>query len=99
MLLLGFFFVFNGILLGVSLLDLCNLGSEWILVMENGWWYVLGIEGMGFVDVNIIFIVLFRNVEVFIGGVLVVYGVDVVIGVVNFNMRNGVLFDGLEFCI
>lgn len=92
----GSFSAFNGTPLGASLLDLRNLGSERTLVMENGRRHVSGIEGTGSVDVNTISTALLRNVEVLTGGASAVYGADAVTGVVNFNMRNGASFDGLE---
>ncbi len=92
----GSFSAFNGTPLGASLLNLRNLGSERTLVMENGRRHVSGIEGTGSVDVNTISTALMRNVEVLTGGASAVYGADAVTGVVNFNMRNGASFDGLE---
>ena len=92
----GSFSAFNGTPLGASLLNLRNLGSERTLVMENGRRHVSGIEGTGSVDVNTISTALMRNVEVLTGGASAVYGADAVTGVVNFNMRSGASFDGLE---
>jgi iron complex outermembrane receptor protein len=92
----GSFSAFNGTPLGASLLDLRNLGSERTLVMENGRRHVSGIEGTGSVDVNALSTALLRNVEVLTGGASAVYGADAVTGVVNFNMRDGASFDGLE---
>lgn len=92
----GSFSAFSGTPLGASLLNLRNLGSERTLVMENGRRHVSGIEGTGSVDVNTISTALMRNVEVLTGGASAVYGADAVTGVVNFNMRSGASFDGLE---
>ena len=92
----GSFSAFNGTPLGASLLDLRNLGSERTLVMENGRRHVSGIEGTGSVDVNALSTALLRNVEVLTGGASAVYGADAVTGVVNFNMRDGASFEGLE---
>ena len=92
----GSFSAFSGTPLGASLLDLRNLGSERTLVMENGRRHVSGIEGTGSVDVNALSTALLRNVEVLTGGASAVYGADAVTGVVNFNMRDGASFDGLE---
>lgn len=92
----GSFSAFNGTPLGASLLNLRNLGSERTLVLEDGRRHVAGIEGTGSVDVNTISTALIRNVEVLTGGASAVYGADAVTGVVNFVMRDGSTFDGLE---
>lgn len=93
----GSFSAFNGTPLGASLLNLRNLGAERTLVLENGRRHVSGIEGEGSVDVNTISTALLESVEVFTGGASAVYGADAVTGVVNFRMRDGGSFDGLEF--
>lgn len=90
------FSAFNGTPLGASLLNLRNLGAERTLVLENGRRHVSGIEGTGSVDVNTISTALLQNVEVLTGGASSVYGADAVTGVVNFIMRDGASFDGLE---
>ncbi|MDM3869748.1 TonB-dependent receptor [Porticoccus sp. W117] len=90
------FSAFNGTPLGASLLDLRNLGAERTLVVENGRRHVSAIEGEASVDVNTISTALLRNVEVLTGGASAVYGADAVTGVVNFNMRKGSSFDGVE---
>lgn len=79
---------------GVNILNLCGLGVNCILILVNGWCYVGGFVGFVVVDVGLIFVKLIKLVEVFIGGVLVVYGVDVVIGVVNFILWDD--YEGFE---
>ena len=93
----GSFSAFNGTPLGASLLDLRNLGEERTLVLEDGRRHVAGIEGEGSVDVNTISTALLERVEVLTGGASAIYGADAVTGVVNFIMRDGGSFDGLEF--
>jgi len=91
------FSAFNGTPLGASLLNLRNLGEERTLVLENGRRHVSGIEGTGSVDVNTISTALLERTEVLTGGASAIYGADAVSGVVNFIMRDGGSFDGLEF--
>jgi outer membrane receptor protein involved in Fe transport len=90
------FSAFNGTPLGASLLNLRNLGEERTLVLENGRRHVSGIEGTASVDVNTISTALLERVEVLTGGASSIYGADAVTGVVNFIMRDGASFDGLE---
>jgi len=90
------FSAFNGTPLGASLLNLRNLGAERTLVIEDGRRHVSGIEGTASVDVNTISTALLQNVEVLTGGASSIYGADAVTGVVNFIMRDGSSFDGLE---
>jgi len=90
------FSAFNGTPLGASLLNLRNLGAERTLVLEDGRRHVSGIEGEASVDVNTISTALLQRVEVLTGGASSIYGADAVTGVVNFIMRDGSSFDGLE---
>ena len=90
------FSAFNGTPLGASLLNLRNLGTERTLVLEDGRRHVSGIEGEASVDVNTISTALLQRVEVLTGGASSIYGADAVTGVVNFIMRDGSSFDGLE---
>jgi len=90
------FSAFNGTPLGASLLNLRNLGAERTLVLEDGRRHVSGIEGTAAVDVNTISTALLQRVEVLTGGASSIYGADAVTGVVNFVMRDGSSFDGLE---
>jgi len=90
------FSAFNGTPLGASLLNLRNLGDERTLVLEDGRRHVSGIEGTASVDVNTISTALLERVEVLTGGASSIYGADAVTGVVNFIMRDGSSFDGLE---
>ncbi|NVK24359.1 MAG: TonB-dependent receptor [Gammaproteobacteria bacterium] len=92
----GSFSAFNGTPLGASLLNLRNLGSDRTLVVEDGRRHVSGIEGTGSVDVNTMSTALLSNIEILTGGASAVYGADAVSGVVNFNMRKGNSFDGVE---
>lgn len=55
--------------------------------------FVFGIEN--FVDINSIFVFVVECVEVLVMGVLVIYGVDVVVGVINYIFKND--YEGLEF--
>ncbi|MEE4174501.1 MAG: TonB-dependent receptor plug domain-containing protein, partial [Xanthomonadales bacterium] len=87
---------FNGTPLGASLLNLRNLGEERTLVLENGRRHVAGLEGTSSVDVNTISTALLDRVEVLTGGASSIYGADAVTGVVNFIMRDGDSFDGME---
>ncbi len=90
------FSAFNGTPLGASLLDLRGLGTERTLVLEDGRRHVAGIEGTAAVDVNNISTALLDRVDVLTGGASSIYGADAVSGVVNFIMRDGSDFDGLE---
>ncbi|HRE45142.1 MAG TPA: TonB-dependent receptor [Terricaulis sp.] len=92
----GSFSAFGGTPLGASTLNLRNLGDERTLVLENGRRHVAGIEGTGSVDVNTLSTALLERVDVFTGGASAVYGADAVTGVVNFVLRDGASFDGLE---
>ena len=78
------------------MLNLRNLGTERTLVIENGRRHVSGIEGTASVDVNTISTALLQNVDVLTGGASAIYGADAVTGVVNFIMRDGASFDGME---
>ena len=90
------FSAFNGTPLGASLLNLRGQGEERTLVIENGRRHVSGIEGEASVDVNTISTALLERIEVLTGGASAVYGADAVSGVVNFIMRDGSSFDGIE---
>ncbi|MFU8831512.1 MAG: TonB-dependent receptor plug domain-containing protein [Wenzhouxiangella sp.] len=92
----GSFSAFAGTPLGASLLNLRNLGAVRTLVLESGRRHVSGIEGTASVDVNTISTALLGRVEVLTGGASSIYGADAVTGVVNFIMRDGASFDGME---
>ena len=92
----GSFSAFNGTPLGASLLNLRSLGTERTLVLEDGRRHVAGIEGTAAVDVNTISTALLDRVDVLTGSASAIYGADAVSGVVNFVMRDGGSFDGLE---
>lgn len=82
--------------LGIGLLDLRSLGVERTLVLQNGRRHVAGTAGQAAVDVNTIPISMLDRVEVLTGGASSIYGGDAVSGVVNFILRDGSDFDGLE---
>ncbi len=82
--------------IGLGLLDLRGLGTVRTLVLVNGRRHVAGSEGSAAVDTNTIPNVMVSRVETLTGGASSVYGADAVTGVVNFIMRDGGDFDGLE---
>ncbi len=82
--------------LGVGFLNLRNLGIERTLVLQNGRRHVSGASGQQAVDVNTIPASMIDRVEVLTGGASSIYGADAVSGVVNFILRDGSDFDGLE---
>lgn len=82
---------------GASTLNLRQLGSNRTLVLQDGRRHVPGIAGTANVDVGSIPSVLVKSVEVLTGGASAVYGADAVSGVVNYIMRDGRDFDGLEY--
>jgi len=83
--------------LGLSLLNLRQLGSVRTLVLEDGRRHVPGTGGSAAVDIGAIPQGRIKSVEVLTGGASSVYGADAVSGVVNFTLRTGRDFDGLEF--
>lgn len=83
--------------LGLSLLNLRQLGSVRTLVLEDGRRHVPGTGGSAAVDVGAIPQGRIKSVEVLTGGASSIYGADAVSGVVNFTLRSGRDFDGLEF--
>ena len=85
--------------LGLSLLDLRDLGIERTLVLQDGRRHVPGTGGQAAVDINAIPTSLISRVEVLTGGASSIYGADAVSGVVNFILRDGRDFDGLEYRI
>lgn len=80
---------------GLSLLDLCFFGENRIFIFVNGKWYVVGLLFFNVVDIGFIFVVMIEWIEVIIGGVLVIYGFDVVLGVINVIFRDD--YEGFEF--
>jgi len=82
---------------GLGLLNLRSLGIERTLVLQNGRRHVPGTGGQAAVDVSTIPTSLLKRVDVFTGGASSIYGADAVTGVVNFILRDGSDFDGLEF--
>ena len=83
-------------LTGASTLNLRQLGTNRTLVLQDGRRHVPGIEGTATVDVGSIPSALIANVEVLTGGASGVYGADAVSGVVNYKLRSGRDFDGIE---
>jgi len=84
-------------LTGASTLNLRQLGTDRTLVLVDGRRHVPGIAGTATVDVGAIPQSLIKSVEVLTGGASGVYGADAVSGVVNFQLRDGSDFDGVEF--
>lgn len=82
---------------GASTLNLRGLGSNRTLVLVDGRRHVPGIAGTANVDINSIPFSLVKEVQVLTGGASGVYGADAVSGVVNYIMRSGRDFDGLEY--
>ncbi len=81
---------------GLGLLDLRGLGTVRTLTLVNGRRHVAGGQGSAAVDVNSIPTVMVQRVETLTGGASSVYGADAVSGVVNFILREGGDFDGIE---
>lgn len=79
---------------GVSTIDLRNLGEARTLVLVNGRRYVSGVPGDTAVDLNTIPVQFIERVEIITGGQSSVYGSDAVAGVVNFIMKKD--FAGVE---
>lgn len=84
-------------LTGASTLNLRQLGTNRTLVLQDGRRHVPGLEGTATVDVGSIPSALIASVEVLTGGASGVYGADAVSGVVNYIMRDGRDFDGIEY--
>lgn len=82
---------------GISTLDLRQLGTTRTLVLQDGRRHVPGVGGSAAVDVGTIPQALIARTEVLTGGASSIYGADAVSGVVNFIMRDGADFDGLEY--
>ncbi|MEM6856545.1 MAG: TonB-dependent receptor [Pseudomonadota bacterium] len=83
--------------LGLSLLNLRQLGTVRTLTLVDGRRHVPGTGGSAAVDINMIPSNRIKTVEVLTGGASSVYGADAVTGVVNFQLRTGRDFDGLEY--
>ncbi|NRF70071.1 TonB-dependent receptor [Aquincola sp. S2] len=81
---------------GVSTIDLRNLGEERTLVLVNGRRYVAGQSGQAAIDLNTIPTDLIERVEILTGGASALYGSDAVGGVVNIILKKsikGILLD------
>ncbi|MEM7687723.1 MAG: TonB-dependent receptor [Pseudomonadota bacterium] len=83
--------------LGLSLLNLRQLGTVRTLTLVDGRRHVPGTGGSAAVDINHIPSSRIKTVEVLTGGASSIYGADAVTGVVNFQLRTGRDFDGLEY--
>lgn len=83
--------------LGLSLLNLRNLGTVRTLTLVDGRRHVPGTGGSAAVDINHIPQARIKTVEVLTGGASSIYGADAVTGVVNFSLRSGRDFDGIEY--
>ena len=83
--------------LGLSLLNLRNLGTVRTLTLVDGRRHVPGTGGSAAVDINHIPQTRIKSVEVLTGGASSIYGADAVTGVVNFTLRSGRDFDGVEY--
>lgn len=83
--------------LGLSLLNLRNLGTVRTLTLVDGRRHVPGTGGSAAVDINHIPQARIKSVEVLTGGASSIYGADAVTGVVNFTLRSGRDFDGIEY--
>lgn len=67
------------------------MGFLVILILINGCCVVLSLFVVGienFVDVNLILFVVIECIDIFVIGVLVIYGVDVVVGVINYIFKD-----------
>ena len=85
--------------LGLSLLNLRQLGTVRTLTLVDGRRHVPGTGGSAAVDINHIPSARVKAVEVLTGGASSIYGADAVTGVVNFQLRSGRDFDGIEYNI
>lgn len=83
--------------LGLSLLNLRDLGTVRTLTLVDGRRHVPGTGGSAAVDINAIPSSRIKAVEVLTGGASSIYGADAVTGVVNFQLRTGRDFDGVEY--
>lgn len=83
--------------LGLSLLNLRNLGTVRTLTLVDGRRHVPGTGGSAAVDINHIPQARIKSIEVLTGGASSIYGADAVTGVVNFQLRSGRDFDGVEY--
>lgn len=68
-------------------MDLCGIGLDKILVLFNGEWVVNNVVVVLVFDFNMILFVVIECIEVLCDGVFVLYGIDVVGGVINFIMK------------
>ena len=84
--------------MGLSFIDLRNLGSARTLVLVNGRRFVSSSSGVGSaVDMNNIPVDMIERVEVLTDGASAVYGSDAVAGVVNVVLKKAV--DGVQLSV
>lgn len=95
---LFFFFNIQMIFDGIDYIDfvfLCGFGFDQVLVFVNGkCCYIIllvnvnGIFGRGNVgmDMNVILVLVIFNIEILCDGVVVQYGMDVIVGVINIKL-------------
>ena len=75
---------------GVSTIDLRNLGEDRTLVLVNGRRYVAGQSGSASIDLNTIPTDFIERVEILTGGASATYGSDAVGGVVNIILKRSI---------
>lgn len=82
----------------VNVFNLCDFGFNYMLVLINGWCvvdYLIVYGGLvNFINLVNILVVMIDCIEIFSGGVLVIYGLDVIVGVVNIVLKKK--FDGVD---
>lgn len=92
----------------IDLVILCGLVFDQLIILINGQcWYMLvlvnvnNIIGWGSVviDFNIILLVVIECVEILFDGVIVQYGVDVIVGVINIVFKDEVVFIMVQLVI
>lgn len=84
--------LFFGEMVGGYYIDLCNLGVQCILILVDG--KCFGVSVSGYQDVLQILLVIVECIDVLKDGVFLVYGFDVMVGVINIIICKN--FEGLE---
>lgn len=85
---------FDDTAVGVSIVDLRNLGQNRTLVLVNGRRHVAGRAGTSAVDLNSIPPDIIERVEIITGGASAIYGSEAISGVVNIITKQQ--YDGFE---
>ena len=80
--------------LGLTTIDLRDLGTNRTLVLVNGRRVVSGLAGAAAVDLNVIPTQFLEKIDILTGGASSLYGSDAVAGVVNFVYKTD--YEGLE---